>query len=115
MISCNLKERRFNELILWGLKKYMDGVFNLFFKQLKSDQREDDSMPAIASPSLGRRGKQAGVEPHLHLMCDLLPCQHSQQLSEKRFKSKELERSDHQSRQSKVCERSNSVDDELKS
>ena len=98
-----------------GSEKIYGWGIHFVFKQLKSDQREDDSMPTIASPILGRRGKQAGVEPHLHLMCDLLPCQHSQQLSEKRFKSKELERSDHQSRQSKVCERSNSVDDEVKS
>ncbi|KAJ8321921.1 hypothetical protein KUTeg_000392 [Tegillarca granosa] len=31
----------------------------------------------IASPTLGRRKKDSdGVDPHLHLMCDVLPCPH---------------------------------------
>lgn len=84
--------------------------------QQEFEQRDTDSLPTIASPTLGRRGKQTGVEPHLHLMCDLLPCGHSQQFLEKTFKSHTDEKSDDQdSKQSKGCESSRTVDDRVKS
>lgn len=80
------------------------------------DQRDADSLPTIASPTLGRRGKQTGVEPHLHLMCDLLPCGHSQQFYEKTFKSHTDEKSNNQvSKQSKGCESSRTVDGRVRS
>lgn len=71
------------------------------------NQRDADSLPTIASPILRRRGKPSGVEPHLHLMCDLLPCEHSHQFLEKTYKSVTDEKSD----QSKVCDSSRTVDD----
>lgn len=79
------------------------------------EQRDTDSLPTIASPTLGRRGKQTGVEPHLHLMCDLLPCGHSQQFLEKTLKSHTDEKSDQDSKQSKGCESSRTVNGRDKS
>lgn len=41
--------------------------------------------PPIASPTLGRKAnsKLENLEPHLHLMCDLLPCPHQDEYREK--------------------------------
>lgn len=83
--------------------------------QQEFEQRDTDSLPTIASPTLGRRGKQTGVEPHLHLMCDLLPCGHSQQFLEKTLKSHTDEKSDQDSKQSKGCESSRTVNGRDKS
>lgn len=83
--------------------------------QQEFEQRDTDSLPTIASPTLGRRGKQTGVEPHLHLMCDLLPCGHSQQFLEKTLKSHIDEKSDQDSKQSKGCESSRTVNGRDKS
>ncbi|ESO89495.1 hypothetical protein LOTGIDRAFT_165089 [Lottia gigantea] len=40
--------------------------------------------PYIASPTLAhkQRGDKENVEPHLHLMCDVLPCPHAQKYQE---------------------------------
>lgn len=44
-------------------------------------QGNEDPVPAsakypIASPTLGRKKDSDSVDPHLHLMCDVLPCPH---------------------------------------
>ncbi|XP_046340892.2 uncharacterized protein LOC124121862 isoform X1 [Haliotis rufescens] len=45
-------------------------------------QKPSSSKPEIASPTLHRH-KHSGMktDPHLHLMCDLLPCPHAQKYS----------------------------------
>ncbi|XP_062595376.1 protein IWS1 homolog isoform X2 [Saccostrea cucullata] len=82
--------------------------------QPKLEQKYGNNIPPIASPTLGRRGKQTGVEPHLHLMCDLLPCQHSQQYVGKTPRSPTTERSKQEGRQSKISQSSRSEDNNCK-
>ncbi|XP_061165196.1 uncharacterized protein LOC133174155 [Saccostrea echinata] len=82
--------------------------------QPKLEQKEGNDLPPIASPTLGRRGKQTGVEPHLHLMCDLLPCQHSQQYIDKTPRSLTTEKLKQEERQTKICQSSRSDDNECK-
>ncbi|XP_062600084.1 uncharacterized protein LOC134261688 [Saccostrea cucullata] len=71
-------------------------------------------MITMENRPLQRRGKQTGVEPHLHLMCDLLPCQHSQQYVGKTPRSPTTERSKQEGRQSKISQSSRSEDNNCK-
>ncbi|XP_069118728.1 titin homolog [Argopecten irradians] len=49
---------------------------------VKDDTYQSKRYPTIASPTLKRRGtRDESVEPHLHLMCDLLPCPHQSEFS----------------------------------
>ncbi|XP_021370368.1 uncharacterized protein LOC110461276 [Mizuhopecten yessoensis] len=49
---------------------------------VKDDPYVSGRYPSIASPTLKRKGKRdEDVEPHLHLMCDLLPCPHQSEFS----------------------------------
>ncbi|KAL5019559.1 hypothetical protein ScPMuIL_002451 [Solemya velum] len=53
------------------------------------------SNPPIASPTLGRKvgSKADSLEPHLHLMCDLLPCPHQEAYQEKYSKKQSADES----------------------
>ncbi|XP_048777496.2 protein IWS1 homolog isoform X2 [Ostrea edulis] len=79
----------------------------------KFDQRKTDIIPPVASPSLGKPGKQTGVEPHLHLMCDLLPCQHSKQYQDRMSKSHTTEKAAQQKTRTEG-QSSKTVDDKIK-
>ncbi|XP_060067718.1 uncharacterized protein LOC132547926 [Ylistrum balloti] len=50
----------------------------------KGDSSNSGTYPPIASPTLKRKVKKGeDVEPHLHLMCDLLPCPHQSEFSKR--------------------------------